>query len=162
MQSALWPLGGRGSLSYGFFCKLAVLILACGLWGCKSYSPSQYIAPRVEGRVLDSQSRQPLKDVRVQRVNPDQSYRIDDPPKGGQMMEKTPAVRTAADGTFVLDSERSLALVRELGWYSVSLSFTHPAYERFTTNYTLAQATNTASGEPLVKTGDIRLIPLAK
>ena len=130
--------------------------------GCKSMSPSQYIAPRVEGRVLDSQSHQPIKDVRVRRHAADDNYRAEDPPKGAEMIKKAPEVRTAADGTFVMESVRDIALLQEIGWFSLSLTFQHAAYERFNTNYTLARATNTVSGEPLIKTGDILLIPLAK
>jgi hypothetical protein len=141
---------------------LSWVMVACLSGGCKSTSPSQYISPRVEGRVLDSQSHQPIKDVQVRRHAADDNYRAEDPPKGGEMIKKAPAVRTAADGTFVLDSVRDFALLQEIGWYSLSLTFQHPAYERFFTNYTLARATNTASGEPLVKTGDILLTPLAK
>jgi hypothetical protein len=141
---------------------LGWVMVACLSGGCKSTSPSQYISPRVEGRVLDSQSHQPIKDVQVRRHAADDNYRAEDPPKGGEMIKKAPAVRTAADGTFVLDSVRDFALLQEIGWYSLSLTFQHPAYERFFTNYTLAKATNTVSGEPLVKTGDILLTPLAK
>jgi hypothetical protein len=141
---------------------LGSVTAACLLGGCKSASPSQYISPRVEGRVLDSQSHQPIKDVQVRRLAGDESYRAEDPPKGGERLQKAPAVRTAADGTFVLDSVRDFALLQTLGWYSLNLSFQHPAYERFFTNYTMASATNTVKGEPLVRTGNILLTPLAK
>jgi hypothetical protein len=141
---------------------LASLVLAGTGTGCKTHSPSPYVSPRITGRVLDKQTHQPIKDVRVRRAGPEPSNRIDDPPKGGQMMERTPTVRTAADGTFVLESERSLVLLRTVGWYAVSVSFSHPAYALWTTNYTLVQATNTTSGEPLVNTGDIMLIPVTK
>jgi hypothetical protein len=141
---------------------LCWVMVACLSGGCKSTSPSQYISPRVEGRVLDAQSHQPIKDVQVRRHAADDNYRAEDPPKGAEMIKKAPAVRTAPDGTFVLDSVRDIALLQTIGWYSLNLTFQHPAYERFFTNYTLAKATNTASGEPLVKTGDILLVPLAK
>ena len=141
---------------------LSLGIVACLSGGCKSSSPSQYVAPRVEGRVLDAQSHQPIKDVQVRRRAADDNYRAEDPPKGAEMIKKAPPVRTAADGTFVMESLRDIALLQTIGSYSLNLTFQHPAYERFFTNYTLARATNTASGEPLVKTGDILLIPLAK
>jgi hypothetical protein len=127
--------------------------------GCKSTSPSQYIAPRVEGRVLDSQTHQPIKDVRVRRLAADDNDRAEEPRKGGELLKKAPAVRTAADGTFVLESVRDIALLQEIGWYSLSLTFEHPAYDRFFTNYTLANATYTVTGEPLIKTGDILMTP---
>jgi hypothetical protein len=142
--------------------RLSLLIVACALPGCKSHSPSQYISPRVEGRVLDIQTHQPIKDVQVRRITADQSYQIDDPPKGGQLMQKTAGVRSASDGTFVLESERDVALFQTLGWYSVSIAFQHPAYVGFRATYTVTEATNTAQGEPLIKTGDILLILRAK
>jgi hypothetical protein len=141
---------------------LCWVMVACLSSGCKSTSPSQYISPRVEGRVLDAQSHQPIKDVQVRRRAADDNYRAEDPPKGAEMIKKAPPVRTAADGTFVMESLRDIALFQAIGWYSLNLTFQHPAYERFFTNYTLAKATNTASGEPLVRTGDILLTPLAK
>jgi hypothetical protein len=44
----------------------------------------------------------------------------------------------------------------------VTLAFEHARYERFVTSYTLAQATNTVKGEPVVHAGDIWLIRLGK
>jgi len=137
-------------------------MVACVAGGCKSASPSQYISPRVEGRVLDAQSYQPIEDVQVRRLGADEDYRADTPLKGGQVIMKAPVIRTAADGTFVMGSVRDIAFLQTIGWFSLSLAFEHPSYERFITNYTLARATNTLRGEPLVKTGDILLMPLAK
>ncbi len=152
--------GSVRALARPVFLGIAVALL--GLTGCKSHSPSQYISPRIEGRVLDSQTRQPLKDVEVRRLTANESYKIDDPPKGGQLMQKNAGVRTAVDGSFVLESERDVALFQTLGWYSVTLLFQHPAYANFSATYTVENATNTAQGEPLVKAGEILLIPRAK
>ncbi len=156
VQSGPCLTGPSGMLALG------CIMLACLWGGCKSTSPSQYISPRVEGRVLDAQSRQPIKDVQVRRLAASENYRAEDPPKGGEMIKKAPAVRSAADGTFVMASVRDIAFLQTIGWYSISLSFQHPAYERFVTNYTLAKATNTANGEQLVRTGDILLTPLGR
>src|SRR5580765_3785513 len=120
--------------------RFAALISICALAACKSPSPSQYVSPRVSGRVLDAQSNQPIRGVRVQKLAPNQKLDVDDPPKAGQVMEQSSAVRTGKDGTFVLESLRNLALFRKVGWYTVSLSFAHADYEGFTTNYTLAHA----------------------
>lgn len=139
---------------------LAGVMVACLSSGCKS--ASQYVSPRVEGRVLDSQSHQPIKDVEVRRLSSDENYRSDTPPKGGELMIKTPSVRTAADGTFALDSRRDVALLQRLTWYSVSLSFQHPGYMGLQMMYTQSDATNNVKGEPLVKAGDILLTPRAK
>ena len=137
---------------------MAALLLA----GCQTYSPSQYLSPRVIGRVLDARTRQPIPDVLVRRFRSDENLRGLDTSKGGQAMAQAPAVRTGPDGTFVLDSERNLAFLRKVGWYSVTLSFQHARYERFVTTYTLKDATKTSNGETLVKAKDILLVPLAK
>lgn len=139
--------------------RLVLLTLVFTVAGCVSSSPSQYVSPRVTGRVIDTQTRQPIKGVQVQRLTPDQNVAAGEAMKGGQSIEQAPAVRTGSDGRFVLDSERDLALFRKLDWYSVSLSFDHSGYERFVTNYTLIDAIVTPKGEPLVKAGDIRLRP---
>jgi hypothetical protein len=138
-------------------------VIAAGvLAGCKSTSPSQYISPRVEGRVLDTQTHQPLEGVKVRRVIPDQSQTVAEVRKGGQIMEQTPAIRSRNDGTFALDSERGLEFLRRSSWISVTITFEQTGYESFTTNYSLVHATNTPSGEPLVKAGDILLVPRSK
>lgn len=151
--------------STGNTLKAALLVGAVAaaiLAGCKSSSPSQYISPRVEGRVLDAQARQPLEGVRVRRVAPGFAPSVDQAPKGSQIMERTPVVRTRPDGTFSMDSQRDLELFGRTGWYSVTLAFERAGYQPFTTNYTLVNATNTPSGEPLVLTGDILLAPRSK
>ena len=140
----------------------ACFMLTLFLAGCQSNSPSHYVSPRVTGRVLDAQTHQPIPDVQVRRISANESLRELDTPKGGQMMEKAPVVRTGPDGAFALDSVTALAFFRKIGWYSVTLSFEHPHYERFVTTYTLKDATNSASGEPWVKAKDILMFPIAK
>jgi len=115
----------------------------------------------VEGRVLDAQTHQPLAGAKVRRVVPE-SATVAETRKGGQVMERTPAIRSRNDGTFALDSERGLELFRRSSWISVTIAFEQTGYESFTTNYTLVNATNTPSGEPLVKAGDILLVPRSK
>jgi hypothetical protein len=142
---------------------LGILMAAFALAGCKSNSPSQYISPRVEGRVVDGHSHAPIQGVHVQRVSGDAAQKVPEGQKGGQLMEGTPVVvRTGKDGSFILDSEHDLAFLRKLRWYSVSISFEHPAYESLIATYTLSNAVNTATGEPVVKAGDILLAPLSR
>ncbi len=141
---------------------VVLLLSAFGAVGCKSTSLSTYVAPRVVGRTVNVETRQPVEDVKVRRVTSDESYRPLDPPKGGQVMERTPAVRSGKDGRFDLDSVRALAPFARDGWYSVTIRFEHPDYGWCDIGYTLANATNTPAGEPLVNAGDILLIPRAK
>jgi hypothetical protein len=115
----------------------------------------------VEGRVVDTQNHQPIANVEVRGLSSDEGYRKMDPPKGGESRKK-PGVRTAADGTFVLKSQRGIALFRGFAWYSVTVSLAHSSYLGLTTTYTVADATSSATGEPLVKAGDILLIPRTK
>jgi hypothetical protein len=130
------------------------LLWAAGT-GCES--PSQYVSPRITGRVLDELTGQPIPEVRVQRWYQNYGVGSMDTKKGGKGLEQQPFVLTGRDGTFVLKSERSVAFFRELGWYPVTLSFAHRKYESATFSYAEAPATNLPSGEPLVRTGDTRL-----
>ena len=137
---------------------LAAIILA----GCKSSSPAPYVSPRVTGRVLDKQTQLPIKGVKVRRLIPDQEPNVLDTVKGGQVLAEAPAVRTDADGTFVLASERSLAPFQRGGWYSVSLAFECPGYFRYVTNYSLRDAVRTPKGEPRVNAGEIHLTKISQ
>lgn len=141
---------------------ISLIIPAWVVTGCHSPSPSQYISPRVEGRVLDAQTRQPISGVMVRRLDPSRAGGAGEVIKGGQVLERAPFVRTAPDGAFAVASERDLELFLRSGWYAVTLSFEHAGYLAFTTNYTVANATLTTGGEPLVRAGDIRLVPRAK
>jgi hypothetical protein len=148
----------RGKATLLLLFALTVCVAAC-----KSNSPAQYISPRVEGRVVDGHSHAPIQGVHVQRVTGDDSQKVPVGQKGGQLMEGRPVVvTTGKDGSFILDSEHDLAFLRKLGWYSVDISFEHPAYERLVATYTLSNAVNTATGEPVVKAGDILLAPLSR
>ena len=162
-------LGHPISMESGFLRRrnstllLGVLIAAFALAGCKSNSPSQYISPRVEGRVVDGQSHAPIPGVQVRRVTGEDSHAATGPQKGGQLMEGAPVVvTTGKDGSFILDSEHDLASLRRLGWYSVSIAFEDPAYAPFSATYTLSNAVHTATGEPVVKAGDILLAPRSR
>ncbi len=148
--------------AFRFALRLGLPLLFFALAGCKTHSPSQYVAPRVIGRVLDQQTQQPIPDVQVQRNRAPDSSATRDTPKGGELMGQPAAARTGADGTFAMPSVRALVLFRNVGWYSISLSFEHAGYERLVAHYTLANATNAVNGEPVVNTGDILLIRRAK
>jgi hypothetical protein len=134
---------------------LGLVVGLTALTGCKS--PIQYTSPQVEGRVVDAESHGPVKNVFVQRVDPNAKAKQGEQAKGAQLMEQAGGVRTAADGTFKLDSVKSLTFLRRLNWYSVTVSFKHYEYLPLTTNYTVAEATNTMDGEPIIITGDILL-----
>jgi hypothetical protein len=144
-------------LTPGLALGLALSAAAWMVAGCKSVSPSQYVSPRVTGRVLDLKSGQPLKNARVQRVPAEAAARTLDAPSGGQLLDQAPGVRTGRDGKFELKSSRALSVFASSGWYSVTLSFERAGYQSVMRTYTLANATNTASGEPWVQAGDVLL-----
>jgi len=138
-----------------------VLMVVFVFAGCKS-SPSKYVAPRVEGRVVDARTREPIRGVTVRRMNSSTEAASGEIPKGAMAMQQTMDVRTGQDGAFSLASERNLELFGRGRWYSVAMSFKHAGYASFMTNYTPANATPTAKGEPLVKAGDILLMPISR
>jgi hypothetical protein len=126
--------------------------------GCQS-TGAEYISPRVEGRVLDAQTHQPLSRVHVLRT-PAGSQVYDNPyqlHRGEQRMGAPLPAYTGKNGRFVIDSEKALVLFAQVNWFSIDLTFEHSGYEQFVTNYTLVSATNLPSGEPLIRTGDILL-----
>jgi hypothetical protein len=135
------------------------VLLSPWVVGCKSVS--QYVAPRIEGRVVDASSHQPIEGVVVKRLNGDEASATMEPPKGGALMMRDNGVRTSADGAFVLESMKDLAVFRKLTWYSVSVSFEQPAYQRFIGVYTLNMATNHTTGEPIIHAGDVLLTPVS-
>jgi hypothetical protein len=141
--------------------RLLLLLTASIVAACKSSSPSQYISPRIEGRVVDGITHQPVVDVRVQPASANEAYRSQQV-KGGELIARAPVVRSEEDGTFALASERAVAVFRTLGWYSINVSFAHPSYQPLTVRYTLTDATNTPAGEPLIRAGDILLVPLSR
>jgi hypothetical protein len=140
-----------------------LLVAACLLGGCQS-SPvlnSQYISPRVTGRVLDAANSHPIRNVSIRRLTAGQLEAVSSQGVGDRSLERTPALRTDKDGRFDLDSERDLTLFRRAGWYSVTLAFTRKGYERFVTNYTLTSAVVASNGEPVVDAGSIMLQPVS-
>ena len=140
-----------------FLCWTFTLALATGTTSCRSIS--QYVSPRVTGRVVDEQTGQPIEGVYVQRSS--DTPRSMDPPKGGEQLVQPAPVTTGADGHFEMKSVRSLSLISRFEWFSVSLSFTHPKYERLTKRFQSGGTTN-RSAEPLVDTGVIVLKPSSR
>jgi hypothetical protein len=151
----------RRYISYLSLCAWLSLAVLCD--GCQS-SPilnSQYISPRVRGRVVDAATGQPIRNVGIQRLAPGQKSATNPPAAGSQSLEQMRVLRTDAEGRFDLDSERDVTLFRQAGWYSVTLTFRHSGYERFTTNFTLTSAVFEPNGEPMVDAGNILLQPVA-
>jgi hypothetical protein len=143
--------------------RIAFLVL-CGaaVAGCKSSSWGPYVAPCVQGRVLDAETRQPLAGAKVSRTRPPEGGSPS--LKGGELLMRKPDIQTDASGAFSMGSERVLTLFRFGGWDSVRLFVQRPGYVTLQTNYSGAslQVTSTLSDEPLAETGDILLQPARK
>jgi len=143
--------------------RVALVLFAMALAGCQSGKYSNYVSPRVTGRVLAADTRHPLEGAAVRRVVPMASDGEDTPPKGGELMMQPGAVRTDADGRFVLEANRAVTLFRHSGWQSVTVSFDCTGYETLQTNYTAAGIkTRTPEGVPWVNAGDVLLQPQAQ
>ena len=138
--------------------SFALCLVALAFAGCKSMPLSPFVSPRVTGRVLAADTRQPLADVVIKSGAQAKGYPSTMPPKGGELlMAKAPA-RTDGEGRFTLETERVLTPFRGMNWFSVQFLFERAGYERFRTNYSrLNISTNSPAGEPLLNTGDIRL-----
>ena len=138
----------------------AALLLSLLLLGCNTQPMGSLASPRITGRVLDSQTRQPLPGVLVSRGRPDTTT-SSSPPKGGELLTRKPEILTGADGSFVLGSEHVLSLLPWGGWSYLHLTFERAGYERFVTNISISQLpTNTPpSSDHVVNTGDILLHP---
>ena len=138
----------------------AWLLMAIAAVGCQSGTGSYYVSPQVTGRVVAADTRQPLADATVRRVVPVQTAGEDTPPKGAQLLVQPAGVRTDADGRFVLEAESVVAVLRRVGWYSVTVAFACPGYRSWQTNFTAGGVkTRTAEGAPWVDAGDILLKP---
>jgi hypothetical protein len=139
---------------------LALFLVPAIVVGCKSYTVSPYVSPRVTGRVLAADTRQPLAGVQVINRRQSDGTISTQAPKGGQILNTPPAEQTEADGHFLLVSERVLAPFSSSSWMSLQLLFQRSGYERFITNISrLNLRTNTWHGQPALDMGDVLLQP---
>lgn len=130
--------------------------------GCKTSSVSHYVSPRITGRVLDATSREPLKGVKVQRVETSSYARPDGPQKAGEVMQSERGVVTDKYGQFTLDSKKTVTLFSAVGWYSVTVNFKLDGYAQAFATFSRTNAVVSAAGEPVVSAGDIFLNAVSK
>lgn len=154
-----WPemKGVSRSLSLPVWTWLAGTALALAVAGCSTVSPSQYVSPRVVGRVIDAENRQPIANVEIRRLLSDANPRRGETPHGAPLLQSSGSVRTGKTGEFVMKSVRNFGPLGSSGWYSITLAFEHSGYQTLVRSYTLGSSTNTVAGEPLVETGDVLL-----
>jgi hypothetical protein len=138
---------------------IGLFLFALTLAGCKNLAWGPYVSPRVTGQVLAADTGQPLAGVKVIRGRPEPRSLAGWAPHGGELLLRQPPTLTGPRGQFVLESQRVLTLIRWGGWSSVGLTFEHPGYLRFQTNYSLTSlaATNAPDGVPLLDAGRVLL-----
>jgi hypothetical protein len=138
---------------------IGVFLCAFILAGCKELAWGPYVSPRVAGRVLAADTRQPLAGVKVTRGRPEPPLRAGWAPHGGELLVRKLPISTGPNGQFVMESERVLTLVRWGGWSSVHLNFDRAGYLRLQTNFPISSltVTNAPDGVPLLDAGQVLL-----
>lgn len=140
--------------------RFPVLVTAIAILvpGCKSRPMGPYVSPRIEGVVVAADTGEPLARVAVVRSG-DVSGSPREPLKGGELLARPAPVLTDSDGRFALSSQRVLTLFRGAGWNQAWLTFSRAGYLKLETNFSLAAATNSPKGGPLVDVGPVSLVP---
>lgn len=145
------------------FCR----VLLCGLitlfaTGCQSVGVFHGVMPSVCGRVLASDTRQPLAGVRVIRVVPGQGAGGRAPVKGAELLQQEPPILTDATGRFVLPGKTYLLWLRPSGRSTVRLALQARGYTAFQTNVVPPKVSGSnPAPEPKIFVGDIWLKPVA-
>lgn len=111
------------------------------LWtGCDTLKgPNQpYIAPAVEGRVLDAVSKEPLEDAHVQRYLGKPTRADPFAEKGAQRLMTVPVLNSDAQGRFKISPDRGGNLLFSTPpVYEITLVVRHDTHETLTTNIDL-------------------------
>jgi hypothetical protein len=152
------PSRSSSQIRLGFaaiLCLLGMLLLT----GCQNYSPSKHTAPRIIGQVVDASTHQPIVRAAVNRTTGRPRPNPLEPERGGQFLLRPATAYTDKQGRFALASERALLLFRKGDWYQAQITVEHGKYLSLKTNYTVADATDSPSGEPVVDTGVLLLTP---
>ncbi len=138
------------------------LLLVLAGSGCDSIrGPGiEFTAPRVTGRVVADASGEPLSGVRVGRELFAWKSPLGGLRKGAEELQLLQwETRTAADGSFVLPSER-VALLFGFGdgGFDLRLAVQGSGFRAWQTNYPFrALGTNGGPTEPRLEAGEIRL-----
>ena len=127
------------------------------LAGCQSERWGPYTRPRISGQILAADTQEPIAGALVSRNGHQQSYKIDSPPKGCELMIRKVPVRSDDTGQFVLASERVLSIFRGSGWSQIQLWIEKQGYVTVQTNFSTTLATNLPGGETTVELGHILL-----
>jgi hypothetical protein len=110
---------------------LGIAFLA--LTGCSSFRWSDYVAPQVNGRVLDATTREPVERAAAHRVWGGNQSADPTTPGAARLLAKD-MVLTDAQGRFCLGAVKDALTFSSGGMYGVRLSFTHSDYLTINTN----------------------------
>jgi hypothetical protein len=129
--------------------------------GCSSTSGMHdaYVFPKVEGRVVNAETKEPINGVIVLRKHWSGAADVDEYVSAGEIQMQDVRIYTNDKGEFVVPSQRSLEVGGDQSWFSVTLKFMHTDYHMYSTNY-LNRSGPPTGNEPLVQAGDIELIPM--
>jgi len=140
--------------------------MVCGLiallaTGCQSVGVFHGVMPSVCGRVLASDTRQPLAGVHVIRVMPGQGGDGRAPVKGAELLQQEPLILTDVAGQFVLPGKTYLLWLRPSGRSAVRLALQARGYSTFQTNVVPPKVSGSnPATEPKIFVGDIWLKPV--
>jgi len=142
---------------------LALLIPLLLLTGCDTLKgPNQsFVAPAVEGRVVDAESGAPLQKAGVQRYLEPPSKQDPLAEKGAQRLMTVPTIRSGPDGRFQIGPQRGgYLLMSHPGVFQITLVVRHDTHQTLTTNIDLIKVKPIkTNGVPTVLVGDL---PLAR
>ena len=142
---------------------LCLAVPAMLLTGCDSLKgPNQsYVAPAVQGRVVDAGSGAPLPDARIQRYLSKPANTDPLSEKGAERLMTVPVIRPDAEGRFCVDPKRSGHLLFErTGVFQFTLVVRCAAYQTLTTNIDLIKIKPVKTNNVLtVFVGDLTLQP---
>ncbi len=129
--------------------------------GCSSTSGMHdaYVFPKVEGRVVNADTKEPIKGVIVLRKQWSGTADLDEYVSAGEIQMQDKRIYTNDKGEFVVPSKQSMTVGGDQSWFSVTLKFMHADYHMFSTNYVNHSGAPTGN-EPVVQGGDIQLFPM--
>lgn len=119
------------------FCLVLPAILCSGCDTLKGPNQS-YIAPAVEGRVVDSASGEPLEDARIQRHLREPTRSDPLATKGAEQLRQVPTLKSDAEGNFkIAPVKGGYLLMERSGVFQFTLVVRHSTHQTLTTNIDL-------------------------
>jgi hypothetical protein len=133
------------------------------LAGCDTLvGPNQsYVAPAVEGRVVDARSGAPLQNARVQRYLGEPAKPDPFAEKGAQRLQSVPALRSDAEGRFRISPEKGgYLLFQHSPVLELTLVVRCASYQTLSTNIDLIKLKPVKTNDVLTLfVGDLPLDP---